>query len=436
LRGIVLALVSVGCCVAFAGCGKTGSGQVRSASSASAACTVTIAPGMPAGSLADAIVGASDNTTVCLSSGHYPFIHFSGAKHGGYVTVRPAPGAQVDIAGMEVSDSSFLRFEGLRSSAGFNMRDKGDSASHDYQFLDNTFEAPLYGIVLDGGSGPVKKVLIEGNHIRDVHLEAPEVAGKCSAGYAQGQDITLYNAEGVTISHNVFDQAAWHYIQGGGAGPEGVDVEHNLFEGHIAMACSHLNIWQIWAGGENNTFRGNVTIGRGLGVSNGLSEEAATDGILFENGEGSTECGVKMKNTVIEDNLFVDAATSYELQVYTTEGATIAHNTVVGSQWGTALLPTACGAGKDYTMANNIDVEDQGAGADFHFGSCTGTCLFDENVSQDASASGYGSERHVSGWSPKWVTTTWGTSAGQPPKGFYVPVGLPFDAGYRGTIGP
>ena len=56
-----------------------------------------------------------------------------------------------------------------------------------------------------------------------VHLEKPESEGKCSAGYAQGQDVTIFNAEGVTIAHNTFKQAEWHYIQGGGASSEAVD---------------------------------------------------------------------------------------------------------------------------------------------------------------------------------------------------------------------
>jgi hypothetical protein len=337
---------------------------------------------------------------------------------------------------MEVANSSFLRFEGLRMTEGFNMRDS-TGASHDYQFIENTFESPLYGIVLFGDSGPIKKVLIEGNYMHYVHLESPEVNGKCSAGYAQGQDVTIDNAEGVTISHNTFNEAAWHYIQGGGDGPEGVDVEHNLFEGKILMACSHLNLWQIWAGGENDTFKDNVAIGQGRGEKGGLSEEAATDGVIFENGAGSVECETTMKNSVIENNLFVNAATSYELQIYTTEGATIKNNTVVGSEWGSALLTEHCGAGSNYTMTHNIDVEDQGSGPDMSFGACSGTCLFDYNVSEDTSASQAGSTHYLTNWSPEWLTTSWTpASEPKPSTGFYIPSGLSTEAGYQGGGGP
>jgi hypothetical protein len=398
------------------------------------ACSVLVGVG---GDVAGAIVGAGDGGVVCLEGGSYPEVVVRGAVHSGFVTVRPVPGAVVRVAGMEVSDSSFLRFEGLRMTEGFNMRDSAGGASHDYEFVDNTFEEPLYGIVLYGGSAPIKRVLIEGNFMHRVHLEDPEVGGKCDAGYAQGQDVTMDDAEGVRIVGNTFKEAAWHYLQGGSEGPEGVVVEHNLFEGHVLMACSHLNLWQIWGGGEDDVFRDNIALGEGTGERGGLSEEAATDGVIFENGAGSVECGVKMKDSVIEGNLFVDAATSYELQIYTTQGATIKDNTVVGSEWGSALLTEHCGAGSDYTMSHNIDVQDQGSGNDFNFGDCTGSCVFDENVSEDHSADESGASHYLTGWNPKWQTTSWDpASEPKPPAGYYIPTSLPFEAGYQGNAGP
>ncbi len=402
-------------------------------------CSVTVPAGASASVIAGDLVSAVDGSTVCLSGGSYPFVRVVGAVHGGFVTVRPVPGAVVRVAGMEVVNSAFLRFVGLRMTEGFNMRDSASGASHDYQFVEDTFEEPLYGVVLYGGAGPIKRVLIEKNVMHRVHLEKPEVGGKCDAGYAQGQDVTIDYAEGVTIARNTFDEAAWHYIQGGGAGPEGVTVEHNLFEGHVLMKCSHLNLWQIWAGGQDDTFKDNIAIGEGTGEKNGLSEEAATDGVIFENGAGSVECQTTMKNSVIENNLFIDAADSYELQIYTTQTATIENNTVIGSEWGSALLTEHCGAGSNYTMTHNIDVEDQGNGYDVSMGACTGSCLFDYNVSQDNSANASGSTHYVTKWTPSWQTTSWNPNTQPtPPAGYYQPTNLPTElhTGYQGEIGP
>jgi hypothetical protein len=406
-------------------------------------CSVTVSPGVGVGVIASDVVSAADGATVCLAGGSYPAIHIEGAVHGSYVTVRPAPGATATVAGIEVADSSFLRFQGLRMTEGFNMRDGSASASHDYQFIENTFEEPHYGVVLYGGSAPIKKVLIEGNHFNHVVFTekiGEGRIGECHAGYAEGAGVTLFYAEGVTIARNTFDEVDVHYIQGGSSGPEGAVVEHNLFEGYTHYECVHLNLWQIWTGGENDTFRDNIAIGKGtkagVGPFKNGDEEAATDGVLFENGAGSAECGVTMKNSVIENNLFVDAGDSYELQVYTTDGATIRDNTVVGSAYGTALLTEACGAGSDYTMTHNIDVQN-GSGSDFGFGSCSAECSFDYNVSQDTSANSNGATHYVTGWSPKWSTTTWNpASEPKAPAGFYIPTGLAIEAGYQGNAGP
>jgi hypothetical protein len=401
------------------------------------ACTMTLAPGAGAQAIAATIVRAPDGATICLTGGRYPFVHVSGATHSRYVTVRPAAGATATLAGMEVSDSSRLRFQGLHMTEGFNMHDTaGYPGSRDYQFLENTFEEPLYGIVLKGGRGPIKGVLIERNYMHRVHLERPEVDGHCSAGYAQGQDVTIFYAEGVTIARNTFREAAWHYLQGGGAGPEGVDAEHNLFEGHQMLACSHLNIWQIWDGGQNDTFKDNIAIGTGTGEVRGRSKEAATDGLIFENGPAGADCATRMQGTVIDNNLFVDAASSFAIQVYTTAGVRIEDNTVVRSQYGTGLLTERCGASTDGVMMRNVNVENTGPARAFVF-SCSGGCRFDRNVSDDASAALFGAHSFKTGWEPTWITIAWNpASEATPPPGYYLARGLPFAAGYRGGGGP
>jgi hypothetical protein len=401
------------------------------------ACTETIGHNASAAAIASAIVSAADGTTICLASGSFPHVEVIGATHGAYVTVRPAPGAVAKVAGIEVRDSSFLRFQGLQMTEGFNMRDANTySGSHDYQFIENTFDEPLYGIVLGGGSGPIKRVLIEKNYMHRVHLTNAGAQGKCEAGYAAGQDVTIFYAEGVTIAHNVFNEAAWHYLQGGAAGPEGVDVEHNLFEGHELLACSHLNLWQIWGGGEHDTFKDNIAVGDGTGEAAGRSQEAATDGLIFENGAGSANCAIKMRATVIENNLFVDAASSFAIQIYTTEDATIEYNTVVRSQYGSGLLTEKCGPSTDSVMTHNIDVENTGTTTAFAF-QCVDACLFDYNVSDDASASLLGASHVQTGWKPAWVSTAWNRQTeATPPAGYYVASGLPFAAGYLGGGGP
>jgi hypothetical protein len=394
-------------------------------------CTTTVTPSTGVGTIASDIVSAANGATICLASGSYPALDVAGAAHTAYVTVRPAVGATASVAGMEVADSSFLRFEGLHMSEGFNMRDASTSASHDYQFIENTFENDAYGIVLYGGSGPISKVLIERNYMRNVDFPGES----CSKPtYAGGQAVTLFNAEGVTIVDNTFKEVSWHYIQGGSQGPEGVTVEHNLFEGPIQadrLACTHLNVWQIWDGGEDDVFRDNVVRGE-------PGHPAAITPVLFETETSSGTCTGTMSNSTVSNNLFVDDAAAYSIQVMTTRGLTVTHNTVVGSNYGTIVYnEEGCPSGSDYDVANNIDVANN-AGSDMSLGGCEGACTFEYNVSEDSSVERAPETHHfLTDWTPTWITTSWNPATeATPPAGYYIPTGLPFAAGYEGDVGP
>jgi hypothetical protein len=367
-----------------------------------------------------------------LANGSYSSIRVIGATHGGYVTVRPAAGATATVAGIEVANSSFLRFEGLHMTEGFNMRDSNThSGSHDYQFVDDTIENASYGIVLFGGSGPIRNVLIERAYMRNINFPGEP----CNAGYAGGQAVSLYYAEGVTIAHSIFKEVAAHYIQGGGAGPGGVTVDHNLFEGPIPanrVVCTHLNVWQIWSGGVNDTFSNNIVRGE-------PGHPAAITPILFETGAGGKECDKGFSNSTVSNNLFVDDAAAYSIQIQTTAGLTVTHNTVVGSTYGTIVYKNeACGNGTNYNVTDNIDVQNNGNGGgspDMSMGDCGGAnCLFDYNVSEDSTASqAPGTTHYVVNWTPAWQTTSWNPATEpSPPAGYYIPTGLPFPAGYQG----
>jgi Right handed beta helix region len=382
-------------------------------------CTTTVSSSTSASAIAGAIVSAHDGDTVCLGGGTYPSIHINGATHGSYVTVRPTPGATATVAGFEVANSSFLRFQGFHMTAGFNMRDGSTySGSHDYQFLENTFENDVYGIVLYGGAGPIKKVLIERNYMRKIDFPGEA----CNPGYAGGQGVSIWFADGITIAHNTFKEISWHYIQGGASGTAGVTVEHNLFEGPIPadrLSCTHLNVWQIWDGGSNDTFSNNIVRGK-------PGSPAAVTPILFETGAGGGTCSASLSNSVITNNLFVYSSTAYAVQVLTTTNLTFTNNTSVGSEYGIWLdRSDTCGPGTNYDIERNISVENIGHSPDFALGECTGTCIYDYNVSQDGSASGSGSQHNLINWKPSFIDTS-----------SYEANGLPFFAGYQGGGGP
>jgi hypothetical protein len=383
----------------------------------SVACSETLTT---ASNAAAALADAAAGSVVCLSAGSYGSLTLNGVNPGGYVTVEPAPGATVTVDGIQVANSSFLRFQGLQMTAGFNMYDTGSTPSHDYQFIDNNIGNTEYGIVIDGKTMPISNVLIQGNYIHNLDFPGTSCTTP-GPGYAGGQGITIYNGDGITVSHNTLRSISWHYIQGGGTAL-GMTVDHNLFEGPIPsdrLGCTHLNVWQIWNGGSNNTFSNNV-------VRGAPGSPAAVTPILFETGPGGGTCGDSMSNTTITNNLFYDDSTAYSIQVLTTTGMTITDNTVIGSEYGTWLgRSDTCGAGSGYNVSDNLVVQNKGGGQNISMGACVGACIFDYNVTQDGSANANGSTHYVINWAPNFVETI-----------DYRPIGLPFAAGYQGGGGP
>jgi len=431
-------------------------------------CSKEVHPTEETTKIARAIAEATAGETICFASGTYPKFEMVGGKgevkgkkegetengRTGYVTVRPANGAIVTLEGFTDRDSNYERFEHFTFTKGVLFYDElAYSGSSHYQLLYDTFEEPSFGVDVRGpesGGGLIKDVTLEHDYMRKVTLESYGKEGKtgeCKAGVATGQDVTVSNAEGIVIKHDTFYEAQWHYIQGGSNGPEGMRVENNLFSGMDPYECTHLNVWQIFGGGENDYFKNNIVIGRGTGHNAGPfkngTELAATDILEFENGVASGECGVKIKNTSIENNLFVDAGGNSQL--WTMEGATTNDNTIVNleSYFATGLGTVAerhCGPSTTLTVTHNIAA----TAGPLTMGEVTGSGTFDYNVTTGASANANGSTHFVSGWEQKWETTTWpvfeeledGVHFPKPPAGYYIPEGLPFEAGYQGGAGP
>ena len=407
------------------------------------------------GLLALMILGASvssqaDFTRTAASGSCTKTLSPGGNNPDGYVTLQPAPGANVTVAGITSHSSpglSYLRVQGLNlTTSGFMMYSDG----HDLQFINDNITNADYGVVLRGITTPITNVLVQGNTMQNI-----DVPGGCNhpqpapSGGAQG--VTIDNADGVTIRDNTFKSIGWHYIQGGG-GALGVTVDGNIFEGPALaddVACAHLNVWQIWSGGSNDTFENNI-----VWAAPGMY----TDGnaLMFETGPGGGNCADSMTNTVVNNNLII-GDTSFAMQIGTTKNLTVTNNTVVGSQYGVLLdRSDTCGPGSNATITHNISVANSdyygyGFSPNLNEGGCTGTCIFDYNVTSDTSANSLGSTHYFTDcksnlnhpicltWQPAWQTTEWNGAVGtQPPAGYYQPVGLPFAAGWQpnGTSPP
>ena len=129
-----------------------------------------------------------------------------------------------------------------------------------------------------------------------------------------------------------------------------------------------------------------------------------------------------MHNVQVDNNLFDEDAEGYSVQIYPAEGLEFAHNTVVNSHWGVYFRAAESGGnnethGDDYTVEDNIMVGNTGGGSDVTEFGCSSSCSFNHNVTSDSSANGEGS---IDRWAPLWQ-----------PSSLFLPLGLPFEAGYR-----
>jgi hypothetical protein len=351
-------------------------------------CTRTLEPGA---NVASALGAAPGGATICLAAGSYPAIAASGVSKGRAVTVRPAPGARADVAGIDLLDPSGLRFVGLHLSDGVSIT----PAASDIEFRGNDITG-ANGIYLFGDyriGKRVENVRIENNTIHDI-----DYTGTQETGYGYGIE-GVGDVRHMTIRGNTIQSPASDYIQS--ATPVHWVVDHNTFLGPSLLGSheDHQDLWQIFGGGRDIRFTNNVA--RNTGTQESL---------LFQEGA--------FRKVVVENNLFDHDSRGYTCQIYQSSGLVFRRNTIVGSRWGCLFRDEPDSPpGSGYRIERNVFAETRDAFDVSSEGRADGWGTYDYNVSSDGSAAGPHSLR---GWRPSWVDAT-----------AYEPRRLPFAAGYE-----
>ena len=397
-------------------------------------CTTTLSAGA---SIASAINNASSGSTICLNAGTYTGdVSVSGEQFTSYVTVEPAQaGADVTIdGGFTIDDSSFIELKGLDIEGGGiggagGVAFEGTSGSN-YTLNNDTIANSDSGVIIGSSSGAVSNVTISNSTLHNFDFSGS------SAGTGGGQAVSCYWCSGYThVEHDVFYAASWHYIQCGGCSD--FTVDHNLFSCPCNQhSGAHLNVFQIWQGGSDDSFTNNIVIGNPNQV--GTSGEICGGCVLFENGPGGGTASDGFTNYDVSNNLFVNSGGSLPIQVQTTTGGTVSNNTVAdGFQYGIAIGYNGVTnvASTSLVSQYNIVAGQTGNGLAYRYG-CTGSgCVSDNNVADThGGTSGTGS---LNGWTEDWGTTSWPDPLTTPmPTGYYLPANLGSQYGYQGSIGP
>lgn len=420
-------------------------GSTSAASALTAAATGVGAPGPPVtctttlgvgADLQHALSSAKPGNVVCLNAGRYGDVTLAGISHSGDVTLAPAPHASVHLGSLTFvgpDTSSNLTVQGLHIDGGVSVRiGSPGGLVFEYNTIENIPRGYAYYFYARGSSS--------GNYtqtgVRMLYNQIDHV-GACLE-VDGGQDI----ASDFTFSHNVCgpgigagatsDAGASHYIQIGGI--TGVLADNNAFLGpmdpNYAKAGLHNNVFHVFGSSRDVEFSNNLM----------WHTQSRGQTILLEEG--------RLDNITINDNLDVEDPTcnalgdcsAYAIYVYDARGLTVQSNTIIDSYYGLLLtnaVPGARSAGSDYRVSGNVAVG-TGGRSEIAYGRCVSGCDFDRNVTDDLSARQGGSTSFVAQWKPAWATTTWGPGPpySPPPPGYYRPVGLPWPAGYQGTIGP
>jgi hypothetical protein len=419
-------------------------------------CTTTVSPGA---------VTVKPGVT-CLRAGSYPAMTISGISGA---TVRPAPGAKVAVAGIEINASN-TTVTGLTLTKTVRVRGgEHNSLIHDEWVGGPESES---GVIVWGNTEAGEPRYTNIEYDRFSHLNN-EPGGSTMDGQC-GTFIGYW--EHVTFSHNVCGpENSGHYTQDGGGSY--ITEEYNTFLGpserYKTKTSSdttgyHTNVFQAFHPGEHIYFRNNVVRNTG---TNGNT-------ILME---ATSETAPVYNDVRFENNLFERDADGQGPGFCPMSNFTYRHNTEIvsipeGNFGGTVFSARTatgnsdCAEGHNDEIVENLSVEvpctttppqfetgggttptrispcaghspsllsyNGGSGGGGNF--CASGCVFDYNATSDGSANQAGSTHYVTGLGQAWATLFAGVLPGPfglESSAWQLTLPLPFPAGYQGGGG-
>jgi hypothetical protein len=399
-----------------------------------AGCSTTVRPGT---NLQLELARANAGDVVCLAAGSYGDVELSGISHSSAVTLAPVPGATVHLGALVFvgpKTTSNLTVQGLYIDGGVAVR---IGTPHGLVFQYDTihdiprgFAYYFYANGSSAGSYTQSGVKVLYNQIDHVGA-CLEVDG----GRSLASDFTFSHnvcGPGIGAGATVATEAS-HYVQIGGV--TGATVDDNAFLGpmdpNYITAGLHNNVLHVFGSSSGIDFSGNLmwhTQSRGQTL---LLEEGQLDDVTIAN------------NLDVEDPRCDSAGqcSAYAVFVDDAHGLRVQHNTIVDSYYG-VLLTRGGGVGypdgRGYDVSRNVIVSARTGSANLSYQNCSAQCAVGYNVTGDRSAHQRGGTQALAHWAPRWGSTAWEPTipfAGPPPS-YRRAIGLPWDAGYQGLVGP
>lgn len=293
-----------------------------------------------------ALNAATGGEAILLEDGNYGDLAVMNRQFSEFVTIRAAEGSGVTFRKIDVSGSSYLRFDGLKIehpladgepdwTRAFEIR----NGSNNIQVLNSEFFGSVdenpnndgYGLsVRDGNS-----IIIEGNTFHDL------VRG-----------VIVSNSDNIIVNSNTayhIRSDAFDFAQ-----VSDVLVENNIGSKFIPTRPDHPDFIQFWNADSSShgiTIRGNILISPenidGLGVQGIFMRATYVDGgedLIFE-------------DVTIENNIIYTAMHN-GITLAGTSNATIDHNTVLSPPGDViaklGVLTTSGVVNKNVLVSNNV----------------------------------------------------------------------------------
>ena len=234
--------------------------------------------------LESALRSARDGDVVEMVAGAYPFARIRGVRVDGTVTVRPAPGAAVVLAGLDLRDVAGLTLSGLTF--------RGDPAPGRYQLLVTGGErVRLESMAFDGAEEGGDRRIVSSVMLRDVR-DAVVRDSRFTGGW---HGLSLLNVDGLLVEGNTFRGLETDGVRGGGVNH--AVIARNSFTDFHPRDGDHPDGIQLWSTRQDTPAR-DIVIRENLVVR---GHGAPTQGVFVRD----THLKLPFEGLVVRDNLVV-----------------------------------------------------------------------------------------------------------------------------------
>lgn len=306
-----------------------------------AACDQTLSPGA---NVASAVSTATSGSTICLNSGDYGTVSFSGISKSNYVKIQSTSARGATLS-PQISSSKYLQFENLTISGSTIS-----ACASNITIANSTFTRGL-GITMRNSACSNYPLNIDINGNTFGSMEGALYEGRISVADKDGKQPSM----GVVIRNNEIKDGCLSdgvFLAGGASG---VQIgPGNIFSNIVQSGSVHCDNIQFYGSGWNNVIEGNFFNGGStLMLINGNDNGIIRNNVFKSVGSATLDvqnaCPSSTYPVLVEHNTFHGAL----LRINYYCNATIRNNAFLNGTYSTIGTVNCTNCAASYNVANN-----------------------------------------------------------------------------------